>query len=123
MGLAEGNLYSKRTLIIKVQLLHDLRLCLIILEIFSQLLVVCDCSVQRLASRECLPQFRPFLRDLCIAKQQRPSVEVVTPLSILSPLLRSSCQQWQKTGQADQRWRNSQSFSSGYQYETGKWWP
>lgn len=62
------------------------RTCFIILEIFSQLLIVGDRSFQRLASRKALPQFRPFLADLGISQQERSAVEVVPPLSILSSL-------------------------------------
>lgn len=58
----------------------------IILEILSQLLIVGNGSVQRLASREALPKFGPFLADLGISQQERSAVEVVPPLSILSSL-------------------------------------
>lgn len=77
---------SGRTLVVQVQLILVVRTCFIILEVFSQLLIVGDRSVQRLASRKALPQFRPFLADLGISQQERSAVEVVPPLSILSSL-------------------------------------
>lgn len=65
--------------------------CFVILEVLSQLLVVGDRSVQGLASRKALPKLGPFLADLGVSKQERPAVEVVPPLSVLSSLPSKNC--------------------------------
>lgn len=63
---------------------------LIIGEILPQLFIVCDRSVQGLASRKGLPQLSPLLTNLGIAKEQGSPVEVVSSLSVLSAL----CEDW-----------------------------
>lgn len=84
------------TLVVEVQLVFGIGTRFIVGEVFPQLFVVCDGSVQRFASRKTFPQLGPFLADLGIAKKERSPVQVVAPLSILSPLLRDACQRCAK---------------------------
>lgn len=79
---------NKRTLVVEVQLVLVVRSRFVILEVLSQLLVVGDGSVQGLSSRKALPKLGPFLTDLGVFQQERPAVEVVPPLPILSSLPR-----------------------------------
>lgn len=81
-----------RTLVVEVQLVLVIGSRFVILKILPQLLVVGDGSVQGLASRKTLSELGPFLADLGVFQQERPAVEVVPPLSILSSLPRKTCQ-------------------------------
>lgn len=79
---------EERTLVVEVQLVLVIRHSLIILKVFPQLLIVGDCSVQRLAGRKTLPQLGAFLADLGILQEERSAVEVISPLPVLPSLFR-----------------------------------
>lgn len=81
-----------RTLVVEVQLILVVRTCFVVLKVLPQLLVVGDGSVQGLASRKALSELGPFLADLGVFQQERPAVEVVPPLSVLSALPSNRCQ-------------------------------
>lgn len=74
------------TLIVEVQLILDVRTCLIVGIVLPQLIIVRDRSVKRFAGRQRFSQLGSFLADLSIAKEEGSTVEVVAPLSVLSAL-------------------------------------
>lgn len=86
-GRVSNKVPKARTFVVEVQLLLVVGHSLVILKVFSQLLVVGDCVVQRPACCQTLSQLGPFLADLGILQEERSSVEVVSPLSVLSSLL------------------------------------